>query len=583
MSSSRRSTGLTPAAERTVARCRKLAAAAASQDSWVGFLLLTLVRDESLASACLNRLGITREWLMAGQLGDDVADAAAIDEEPDHADYEGEGCQPARRSVEALDDPMDFSRVLDRASEIARRGLNDGGVSSANLLLAILETHVSIRDSLAKAGATEERIRNELLPERAESNIPLPVDDELALFTDGAHIAAVQTPSTSVGVHNSDAWRVIDANLNRAREGLRVLEDFARFVLNHDALSHQLKTLRHDLVHAEKRLWQHTAIATNSQDTLNHRDTIGDIGTALTTTNERSRGSMQEVVVANCRRVQESLRSLEEFGKLLSADFGATAKQLRYQSYTLEKRLLEQFAQTPASLPKSSKDGSVADWRKARLQQATLYVLITESMCRLPWQVVVEQALEGGADILQLREKSLNDRELLRRSVWMRAACRAAGALFIVNDRPDIASASLADGVHVGQEEFTVEDARRVLHADQLVGVSTHSPAQADQALADGADYLGVGPMFPSQTKSFDSFPGLEFSHAVAGTIQIPWFAIGGVTLDNLALLLNSGASRIAVTSAVAASPEPAVAVRDLQRCLRSNVPDCATSMRGDS
>jgi thiamine-phosphate pyrophosphorylase len=191
-------------------------------------------------------------------------------------------------------------------------------------------------------------------------------------------------------------------------------------------------------------------------------------------------------------------------------------------------------------------------------------------MCRHPWRTVVEQALEGGADVLQLREKSLGDRELLQRATWVRDACRSAGALFVMNDRPDLAVAVQADAVHVGQEELSVAQSRKILGRDQLVGVSTHDAEQAQRAFEDGADYIGVGPVFPSKTKSFDAFPGLEFVRQVAAASSKPWFAIGGISLENIDPLIQAGARRVAVTSVVAASDEPAQVVREFRRRLQS-------------
>jgi thiamine-phosphate pyrophosphorylase len=142
--------------------------------------------------------------------------------------------------------------------------------------------------------------------------------------------------------------------------------------------------------------------------------------------------------------------------------------------------------------------------------------------------------------------------------------------LFIVNDRPDIAVLSDADGVHVGQDELSVADCRTMVGSKRLVGVSTHSLAQARQATLDGADYIGCGPTFPSQTKAFEDFPGLEFLRAVQGEIHIPAFAIGGINGENIAGVLEAGFRCVAVSNAVTAAPEPAAAVRKLRQMLRS-------------
>ncbi|MCH8891452.1 MAG: thiamine phosphate synthase, partial [Myxococcales bacterium] len=128
----------------------------------------------------------------------------------------------------------------------------------------------------------------------------------------------------------------------------------------------------------------------------------------------------------------------------------------------------------------------------------------------------VKEAMRYGVDLLQIREQTLPDAELLRWARTLREWTREAGVLLVMNDRPDLAVLSQADGVHVGQEELSVSEARRIVGPRMLIGVSTHNIEQARQAVLDGADYLGVGPVFSSQTKSFDSFAGLEYVRQVA-------------------------------------------------------------------
>ena len=136
--------------------------------------------------------------------------------------------------------------------------------------------------------------------------------------------------------------------------------------------------------------------------------------------------------------------------------------------------------------------------------------------------------------------------------------------MFVMNDRPDLAVLADADGVHVGQEELSVKDARTIVGADRLVGVSTHSIEQARQAVLDGADYIGVGPVFPSGTKQFDRLAGLELVRAVAAEVRLPAFAIGGITADNLPLVREAGLGRVAVSGAVASAADPGAAARRL-------------------
>ncbi len=203
------------------------------------------------------------------------------------------------------------------------------------------------------------------------------------------------------------------------------------------------------------------------------------------------------------------------------------------------------------------------------LQDAQLYVLLDGRDSSASFVQLVQALVDAGADVLQLRDKRLPDRDLVERARVLRHLTQVTGTMFIVNDRPDIAVLSDADGVHVGQDELTVADCRAVLGASCLVGVSTHSLAQARQAAVDGADYIGCGPTFPSQTKAFESFPGLELLRAVQAEISIPAFAIGGINCENVAGVLEAGFRRVAVSGAVTAATDPAAVARSLRQILR--------------
>ncbi len=170
--------------------------------------------------------------------------------------------------------------------------------------------------------------------------------------------------------------------------------------------------------------------------------------------------------------------------------------------------------------------------------------------------------------MFQLREKTLGDRELLERARAVRRWTRQAGALLIVNDRPDIARLAEADGVHLGQGDLSVKDARRIAGPDLLIGVSTHNLDQVRQAVLDGASYLGVGPTFPSRTKSFEEFPGLEFVRQASVETSLPLFVIGGISARTLPAAVAAGARRIAVSQAVCQADDPRAAVAELLEVL---------------
>ena len=345
----------------------------------------------------------------------------------------------------------------------------------------------------------------------------------------------LEDPMTEVRI---EVFRIVDAAANRTREGLRVIEDFVRFELNDGHFSQMLKDHRHELASVL------AAIPANSL--LAARNTLGDVGTTITTSTEYVRTTSTDVVTAAFKRVQEALRTLEEYSKVIDQKLAPQFEHLRYQLYTSEKAVLRTRT------------------AREQFEKIQLYLLITASECKNGFETVVKAALDGGVRIIQSREKSLTDREWISRARMLRKWTSEAGALLIINDRPDIAFASQADGVHLGQDELSVQDARSVLGPDRLVGVSTHSIEQARQAVLDGADYLGVGPTFPSSTKSFAEFPGLGYVREMAAEIQLPWFAIGGINVSNVSEVTKAGADRIAVSSAICQSPTPNETTRQM-------------------
>jgi len=330
--------------------------------------------------------------------------------------------------------------------------------------------------------------------------------------------------------------RILDAAANRAREALRVIEDFVRFAMDDAHLTEWCKQLRHSLTEALSQVPQ--------SDLLAARETLTDVGTTLTLPSEQSRATDEELLGANFGRLQEALRSLEEFGKRFDPTLGGRFEQLRYRVYTLQRAVM------------------LGHRAAQRLDQSRLYVLIDGRSTEDEFARLAETLVGCGVHVLQLRDKRLDDRDLLARARRLRALTSGTATLFVMNDRPDLALLAEADGVHVGQEELSVKDARSIVGPDRMVGVSTHSIQQARQAVLDGADYIGVGPTFPSGTKQFDRFPGLELLQAVAAEISLPAFAIGGVGLDNLTSVLAAGIGRVAISGAICGADDPGAAAR---------------------
>lgn len=314
----------------------------------------------------------------------------------------------------------------------------------------------------------------------------------------------------------NSTFRVLDANLNRAREAARVIEDYARFAMGDRAAAETAKGLRHELA---------AAFSKYSPTWLTGRDVAGDVGLDIKLSTEGSRESLASVVAAEFARLGESLRVLGEVGKLAAPDAATVAEKLRYRAYELEQVL------------------RLRGDRRARFAAVRLYVIITESLCRplqdgrRDWYDVASAALRGGATCIQLREKSLPDAEWLRRADALRRLTREAGALLIINDRPDIARLCDADGVHVGQDDLSIEHVRRIVGADRLVGISTHSREQFEAAIARNPDYVALGPMFATPTKPAAKAVGPLLLRQLAGQTEIPIVAIGGISPSNVAEL----------------------------------------------
>jgi thiamine-phosphate pyrophosphorylase len=341
--------------------------------------------------------------------------------------------------------------------------------------------------------------------------------------------------------------RIIDANANRAREALRVMEDTARFVLDHQDLCAEIKQIRHDLRLALD------AIGLDRETLLANRDAPGDVGTGVSTGAEMHRDGVRGVATAAASRLTEALRAIEECAKSLgfdTADQGVRLiESIRYRAYDAERRLTLAFA-----------TGRATQWK--------LCVLITESLCdHLPWTDVAKAAADAGADCLQLREKDLTDEELLSRAERLVEIAHGRGASAVVNDRVDVALLAGADAVHLGQTDLHPEAARRLAGTRLLIGVSTSSPAEARQAVHHGADYCGIGPMFETTTKHKPHIAGPRaLAEYLADPLlaRHPHLAIGGISPETVGALVDVGVKGVAVSSCVCAAREPATVCRRL-------------------
>lgn len=335
--------------------------------------------------------------------------------------------------------------------------------------------------------------------------------------------AASHSPAWQDGLVQPSLYRILDANLDRTREGLRILEDWCRFGLNNSQFTEEFKYMRQELAH-----W-------HRPEFRSARNTPEDPGTALTHPQEAVRNDISQVLQANFCRVQEALRVLEEYGKVYEAAMGESFKQMRYRIYTIESELL-------------------AHDRRQKLNQATLY-LVTSPANNL--FNVVEAALEGGLQILQYRDKESEDTLRLQTGLKLKALCHRYGALFLMNDRVDLALAVGADGVHLGQQDIPISLARQILGPNAIIGRSTTNPDEMARALSEGADYIGVGPVYETPTKPGKAAAGLEYVQYAAQNATAPWFAIGSINADNLGEVMGAGARRVAVVRSVMQADQP--------------------------
>jgi thiamine-phosphate pyrophosphorylase len=345
--------------------------------------------------------------------------------------------------------------------------------------------------------------------------------------------------------------RILDANLNRAMEGLRSLEDIARFQ-NQAAFQSQFKDLRHSL--------QLIATHWNQELLIASRNADDDVGRAVKTSAEADRSQgLASVCEAAAQRVQQALRCLEEIAKFQYPPSASKLESIRYQSYDLNARLLQSQRRDTAFLKK-----------------ARLYVLAD---CQLPidlFQRRVESISQAGVDIIQIRDKHADARVLIQYTQAAIESVDPASTRIVVNDRADVVQCTNAWGLHVGQTDLSVQQSRSLIRSNCVIGLSTHDLAQVLQANHLGVDYIGCGPTFPSSTKNFQAFAGLNFLREVVENLDathnsVPAFAIGGIDELNLGSLLETGIRRIAVSKAVWNAPQPDIAVRKLTGMLDAN------------
>ena len=322
-------------------------------------------------------------------------------------------------------------------------------------------------------------------------------------------------------------FQIIDANLDRAREGLRVLEDWARFGLGDNEFVIKIKNFRQLLGKNHLKIYKQS------------RNYTVDQCKGITHSEQFKRKTPEQIICSNACRVQEALRVVEEFSRLHNHQLSEIASEIRFEIYTLEVELL--------SLSKRKKSAQI-------IKENHLYV-ITDQKEKLT--EIIEGLLIAGVKIIQHRFKRGTDKDHLEEAIKIKNLCKSYNSLFIINDRVDIALASNADGIHLGQDDLDLKTARKLLGYSKIVGISANNAIDISNALREGCDYIGIGPVFETTTKKNKKPLGIENIKTLTKDLNIPWFAIGGIKSSNILYLKRNGFKKFALVSQLMNSEDP--------------------------
>ena len=416
----------------------------------------------------------------------------------------------------------DLWQQLDAA--VSQRKVRWQWIEQSNISSSHKEAH-ALATNLATQGEKVQAAPSEKPKERRQARREFPV-----------------SPVSMATSESRQVLRIIDANLNRIGEGLRLLEDLARLVLNDAVLTQQLKTMRHEIVRGD---WSF------NQQLLQWRNSEGDVGIDIEVPGEEKQRELPVMAVANARRVQESLRTLEELAKVP----GTTPKldpekfkQARFNLYTIEKDLLSKLLRQDKTRHLSG-----------------LYVIIdTQALKGRSHIEAASQAIRGGAKTIQLRDKTQSKKGLLPIAQQLKNLCAEHNVLFIVNDYLDLALAVDADGLHLGQDDLPIKVARKLLPMDKILGGSARTIAQATAAQSEGADYIAVGSMYPTTSKETAEVVGPERLRQIRQAVSLPLVAIGGINRDNVTEVMRASADAVAVIRAVLEAEDIEEAARQI-------------------
>jgi thiamine-phosphate pyrophosphorylase len=339
-------------------------------------------------------------------------------------------------------------------------------------------------------------------------------------------------------------YRIIDANFNRAREAIRVIEEYCRFLLNSRPLSERAKEIRHQLCRAVESLDVNLLLCS--------RDTYNDVGIGQAVTDQHRRINLDDCLIAACKRLTEALRVLAECVQIQNNTLSQTFEQLRYRSYILEKEIV--LFSKPAE----------------RFKKVGLYVVISSDDGRDVLSIAGKCAA-GGADCIQLRAKNCRDNAFFSIATDFVKLCRDSGVISIINARIDIAVAAGADGIHLGQGDLPLDCVHKLELTPLIIGKSTHSIEQLHLVIPQLPTYVALGPIFPNPAKPDTNAAGLGFVLQALKVLEntgIGHTVFGGITTENIDSVLAAGAQCVAVCPADMASDDPAEICRIIKQMI---------------
>jgi len=317
------------------------------------------------------------------------------------------------------------------------------------------------------------------------------------------------------------------------------MEEIARMVLDDVESTAKLKALRHNLIEVDFGTYHKL---------IQSRNSVNDIGASLEVAGDEKTRDLKSVLIANARRVQQGLRVLEEFSRMPEISMSSNIfSDARFEVYKLEQDLI----------------GKLGRQEKKRILNGLYVILDMELLKGKDYLEITRKIIRGGCRIIQLRDKFNNKRIIYSEASELRDLCKSYNVVFVVNDHVDIAIAVQADGVHVGQKDLPVSVVRELVPLNMIVGCSVTSIDLALKAVHEGADYLGVGSIFNTATKSDAEVIGLEGLSNIKQVSTVPVFAIGGINHDNVRNVMSTGVDGIAVITAVLLAEDPENATRE--------------------